>query len=45
MLMGDLNTKVGIDRKGREREMGPNGIGEMNENVELFADFVLSTVL
>ena len=37
MLMGDLNAKVGTDRKGRE--MGPNGIVEMNENGELFADF------
>ena len=39
MLMGDVNAKVGTDRKGREREMGPNGIGKMNENGELFADY------
>ncbi|XP_063411298.1 craniofacial development protein 2-like [Mytilus trossulus] len=39
MLLGDLNAKVGKDRTGREREMGPNGIGEMNENGEIFADF------
>ncbi|CAG2214705.1 Craniofacial development protein 2 [Mytilus edulis] len=39
MIIGDLNAKVGKDRTGREREMGPNGIGEMNENGEIFADF------
>ncbi|CAG2197112.1 Craniofacial development protein 2 [Mytilus edulis] len=39
MILGDLNAKVGKDRTGREREMGPNGIGEMNENGEIFADF------
>ncbi|XP_071136997.1 uncharacterized protein [Mytilus edulis] len=38
MIIGDLNVKVGKDRTGREREMGPNGIGEMNENGEIFAD-------
>ena len=39
MIKGDLNAKVGKDRTGREREMRPNGIGEMNENGEIFADF------
>ena len=34
MFMGDLNAKVGTDKKGRERDMGPNDIGEMNENGE-----------
>ena len=45
MLMGDLTAKVSTDRKGREREMGPNGIGEMNENGELFADFCAVNIL
>jgi len=39
ILMGDLNAKVGQDRTGREREMGAHGVGTMNENGELLADF------
>ena len=39
MIMGDLNAKVGSERLGRESEIGPHGIGTMNENGELFADF------
>ena len=45
MLMGDLTAEVGADRKGREREMGPNGIGEMNEKGERFADFFAVSTL
>ena len=30
MIIGDLNVKVGANRNGREREMGPNGLGEMD---------------
>ncbi|XP_056017321.1 craniofacial development protein 2-like [Ostrea edulis] len=39
IIMGDLNAKVGSDRVGRETEIEPHGIGNMNENGELFADF------
>ncbi|XP_051807750.1 craniofacial development protein 2-like [Acanthochromis polyacanthus] len=39
ILMGDLNARVGSDNAGREKEMGRNGLGVMNENGELFADF------
>ena len=39
LIMGDLNAKVGSERIGREREIGPHGIGNINENGELFADF------
>ncbi|XP_048770307.2 craniofacial development protein 2-like [Ostrea edulis] len=39
IIMGDLNAKVGSDGVGRETEIGPHGIGNMNENGELFADF------
>ncbi|XP_071153817.1 craniofacial development protein 2-like [Mytilus edulis] len=39
VLMGDLNAKVGSERKGWDREIDPHGIGKMNENGELFADF------
>jgi exonuclease III len=45
ILMGDLNAKVGKDNRGREMEMGTNGLGEMNENGELFADFCASNEL
>ena len=39
ILMGDMNAKVGKDNTGREREMGTHGLGMMNENGEIFADF------
>lgn len=39
MITGDLNAKVGSERVGRECEIGPNGIGTINENGELIADF------
>ena len=45
ILMGDLNAKVGRDNRGREKEMGTNGLGEMNENGELFTDFCASNEL
>lgn len=45
ILMGDLNAKVGSDNTGREKEMGANGLGSMNENGELFADFCASNEL
>ncbi|XP_072906368.1 uncharacterized protein [Hemitrygon akajei] len=39
IVMGDLNAKVGSDNTGREREMGQNSLGNMNENGELLTDF------
>ncbi|CAG2252724.1 unnamed protein product [Mytilus edulis] len=36
--MGDLNAKVGSDNTGYEQVMGRHGLGEMNENGELFAN-------
>ena len=39
ILMGDTNAKVGSDNTGREEIMGQHGLGTMNENGELFADF------
>ena len=36
---GDLNAKIGNDNTGRERCMGKYGLGTMNENGHLFADF------
>ena len=38
IVMGDLNAKVGSDNTGREKEMGRNGLGVMNENGELLAE-------
>ena len=37
--MGAINAKVGVDNTGREDHMAGNGIGTINENGELFADF------
>ncbi len=42
ILCGDLNAKVGSVNKDWEKVMGPHGIGTMNENGELFADFCLN---
>ena len=39
ILMGDLNAKVGNNNNGYERNMGKHGLGIMNENGEMFADF------
>ncbi|KAI8500370.1 hypothetical protein Bbelb_219360 [Branchiostoma belcheri] len=39
ILMGDMNAKVGQGNSGKERVMGKHGVGTMNENGELFADF------
>ena len=37
--MGDMNAKVGDDNKDREKIMGTHGLGQMNENGEMFTDF------
>ena len=39
IVLGDMNAKVGEDNSGREENMGKHGVGPMNENGELFADF------
>jgi exonuclease III len=39
IIMGDLNTKIGSNNVGPEQVMGVQGVGEMNENVEMFANF------
>jgi hypothetical protein len=39
IVMGDMNAKVGSNNSGRERIMGKHGVGEINENGELFLDF------
>ena len=41
LLMGDLNAKVKVDNAGRGEAMGQQGIGQMNENGELLADFCI----
>ncbi|VDP44391.1 unnamed protein product [Schistosoma curassoni] len=38
ILMGDLNTKVGIDNTGYEDIMGRHGLGKRNGNGERFAN-------
>ena len=45
ILMGDMNAKLGTDNAEREREMAQNGLGEMNENGELLADFCAANSL
>ncbi len=39
ILMGDINAKVGSDNTNRELIMGKHGVGEQNENGELFTEF------
>ena len=38
IVMGDLNSKVGSDNQGYEEVMGQQGLGQMNDNGERFAD-------
>jgi exonuclease III len=42
---GDLNAKVGIDNKRRERCIWKFKMGEMNENGHLFSDFCMENGL
>ena len=37
ILMGDFNAKIGSNNRGYEEVIGTHGIGEMKENVEMFA--------
>ena len=39
IVTGDFNAKIGKDNTGRERIMGKEGSGTMNENGEMFVDF------
>lgn len=39
ILMGDYNAKIGCMNTDRERIMGRHGLGERNENGELFTEF------
>jgi hypothetical protein len=42
ILGGGLNAKEGQDNKGLEHVMGRHGLGEWNENGQLFVDFCAS---
>ena len=39
IVMGDANAKVGRENVGREDAMGKEGLGDRNENGDLFIDF------
>ena len=39
IVMGDFNAKIGSDNVGRGHVMGREGLGQINESGELFADF------
>uniref|UniRef100_A0AAV2J1Z3 Reverse transcriptase domain-containing protein n=1 Tax=Knipowitschia caucasica TaxID=637954 RepID=A0AAV2J1Z3_KNICA len=45
ILMGDFNAKIGSDNPGYEETMGKQGLGEMNENGERFADLCAASNL
>ena len=45
ILMGDFNAKIGRDNTGYEEIMGKQGMGEMNDNGERFADLCATTNL
>ena len=42
IVVGDLNAKVGQENEGLEHVMGRHGVGERNENGQLFVDFCAS---
>ncbi|XP_065576323.1 craniofacial development protein 2-like [Artemia franciscana] len=44
-VVGDLNAKVGVDRKYCPEVLGPHGLGQINENGALLVDFALSNDL
>ena len=39
ILMGDLNAKVGSNNTRYDSIMGKHGLGQINKNGEMFADF------
>lgn len=45
IVMGDFNAKIGSDNRGYEEIMGQQGLGEMNENGERFADLCAASNL
>jgi hypothetical protein len=45
IVMGDVNAKIGKDNSGKEQIMGQEGLGQCNENGELFTDFCLENEL
>ena len=45
LLIGDFNAKVGEDNTGYEEIMGREGLGEMNDNGERFADLCAANSL
>nr|KAG5708387.1 hypothetical protein BaRGS_034418 [Batillaria attramentaria] len=45
ITMGDFNAKIGSDNRGYEEIMGQQGLGEMNDNGEKFADLCASNNL
>jgi hypothetical protein len=45
IVLGDFNAKVGGDNTGREIIMGREGLGTINDNGEIFADFCLQNDL
>ena len=44
IVMGDFNAKIGADNTGYEDTMGTQGLGQMNENGERFADMCAQPV-
>ena len=45
IMMGDFNAKIGKDNIEKELVMGKEGLGEINENGELFTDFCYFNIL
>ena len=45
ILMRDFNAKIGSNNRGYEEIMGTHGIGELNENGEMFADLCSFNIL
>ena len=45
ILIEDLNAKIAADNRGYEGVMGRHGLGEMDENGEMFPDLSASNRL
>ena len=42
IVMGDMNAKIGSNNEGLVHVMGRHGVGNMNENGELFSELCAS---
>jgi len=45
IVVGDMNAKIGADITGYNQAMGKHGLGQLNDNGEIFAKLLCITQL